>query len=121
MQFQPAPNKNFCSTPTPPTHRQLKQCFTILSLNSIPIPYNRTTPQINKTNSPHVKKTINTTTISPIISRHLTYFRREAPSFMFDRILNVSLSNNVQSYKKVYGGFHHWCWESCIPHTSLFS
>ena len=72
----------------------LKQCYTILSLNSIPILENRTTPQRTKTNSPHVKKTISTTTISPLISRRSTYFRREAPSYMFDRILNVTLSNN---------------------------
>ena len=41
------------------------------------------------------------TTISPIISKRSTYFCREAPSFMFDRILIVTLPNNFSKLEEV--------------------
>ena len=72
----------------------LEQCHTILSLNSIRVTENTTTTQRTKSNSPHVKKTIDTTNTSPVTSRHSTYVRREALLFMFDRILHVTLFNN---------------------------
>ena len=104
----------------------LEQCYTILSLYSLPILENRTTPRRTKTNSLHVKKTISATTISPIISRRSTYFLREAPSFMFDRILNVTLSNNFSKLEEglrrsfpplVLGILYSSCLLMLIPYT----